>query len=160
MIKLDFDAHGYLIPYDLIEADWGSFVDTFGWNDHRRALIEVLHSFLIELDNLSIETFTLWIDGSFVTQKEQPNDLDVVFVLPSVTHQQFERNLRALRDRFNRLDVYFVRMIGETERDHFLYISDRAQWLFQFTTTKPDRVTRRKYPKGFIQITWNNEPVS
>ena len=159
MAKLNFDSQGHLVPHDLIETDWESFVETFGWNNHRRALIELLRSFLIELDGFSIRSYTVWIDGSFVTQKEQPNDLDVVFILPSITHQQFERDLRALMDQFDRLDVYFVRMINANERDHFLYASDRAEWLFQFTMTKPNRITRQKFPKGFIQITWNNEPA-
>ncbi|QDK79497.1 hypothetical protein EXU85_13145 [Spirosoma sp. KCTC 42546] len=157
MQTLHFDAQGHLVPYDLIATDWESFVETFGWNDHRLELIELLHSLLNDINKLSIRSLTLWIDGSFVTKKEKPNDLDVVFVLPKIIHHQFEKDLRLLKNQFARLDVYFVRMIDERERDHFLYVSDRAEWLFQFTMTKPDRVTRRKFPKGFIQITWNNE---
>lgn len=113
-----------------------------------------------ELNKLSINTFILWIDGSFVTQKENPNDIDIVFFIPSVIYRQFEKDLRLLREQFDELDVYFVRMIDETERDYFLYVSDRTEWQFQFTVTKPDRITRRKFPKGFLQIIWTNESAS
>ena len=83
MSKLNFDDRGHLVPYDRIETDWEVFVDTFGWNDSRRFLINQLHAFTAELTNLPIIRCTLWIDGSFVTQKEQPKDLDVVVVLPT-----------------------------------------------------------------------------
>ena len=99
----------------------------------------------------------MWIDGSFVTRKEQPNDLDIVFVLPSILYREFEGDLRTLRNQYAGLDVYYVRLIDEHDQDYFLYVSDQTEWLFQFTKTKPDRITRRKFPKGFIQITWPNE---
>ncbi|WP_425423202.1 DUF6932 family protein [Spirosoma spitsbergense] len=135
------------------------FVDIFGWNNSRRFLINQLHAFAAELNNLSIIRYTLWIDGSFVTQKEQPKDLDVVVVLPAQAHRQFENALRALRDQFDGLDLYMVRFISQDEPDHFLYSSDQMEWFFQFTMTKPGRLTRQKFPKGFIQIDWNNESL-
>ncbi|QIP16444.1 hypothetical protein G8759_29270 [Spirosoma aureum] len=157
MNTLNFDAQGHLFPYDLIETEWKPFADTFGWNDHRHTLIELFYSFLNKLNDLSINEFTLWIDGSFVTRKEHPNDIDAVVVLPTPIYRQFEKHLRTLREQFDGLDIYFVRLISEEEPDYFLYVSDRAEWLFQFTMTKPDRVTRRKFPKGFLQLIWNNE---
>lgn len=157
---LHFDAQGHLVPYELIETDWNSFENVFGWNEHRRDLIDALRSFISTLNKLPILTITLWIDGSFVTKKEHPNDLDAVVIIPAFNHHRFEHQMQTLRAQYPHLDLYFVRLIEPGERNYFLYLSDRTQWFFQFTTTKPSRVTRTKFPKGFVQITWHDESIS
>jgi hypothetical protein len=156
---LFFDIRGNLTPYTLIPTDWATFEGTFGWNQHRRALINDLKSLIEQISLLPILSFDLWIDGSFVTQKAIPNDLDLVLLLPVKEHRKFEKELRQLRDQFERLDAYLVRKIAEGEREYFLYASDRAEWVFQFSTTRPDKRTLRKYPKGFIEISWRYDEV-
>ncbi len=140
------------MPYDAIETDWLTFVATFGWNSHRQTLIESLTAYINYLDELSIRVFDLWVDGSFVTRKEQPNDIDIVVFLPADTHQLYEQSLRSTRTEFQGLDIYFVRKIDKDEHNHFLYVADRTEWLFQFTKTRFDKRTRQKYPKGFVQL--------
>ncbi|WP_375446472.1 DUF6932 family protein [uncultured Fibrella sp.] len=157
MGQLNFDQQGNLTPYDLIETDWDSFVETFGWNGHRQVLIDSFSTFLSDLDKLPIRTFSVWLDGSFVTRKDLPNDLDAVFIIPSKEYELFEKELGILRSQFGNLDVYFVKLIEEGEPNRFLYISDCTEWMFQFTTTRVDRVTKRKFPKGFLQLKQNNE---
>ncbi len=152
-----FDAKGHLTPYNCIQTDWQTFMGTFGWTKHRQLIIASLQSFIDRLGSLSINVFDLWIDGSFVTHKSQPKDIDVVFFLPTSSYRMYEQALRTIRNEFSELDVYFVRKIAEGDREHFLYLADKAEWLFQFSMTKPDRRTRRKYPKGFLQISWTDE---
>lgn len=94
---LHFDAQGHLVPYELIETDWNSFENVFGWNEHRRDLIDALRSFISTLNKLPILTITLWIDGSFVTKKEHPNDLDAVVIIPTFNHHRFEHQMQTLR---------------------------------------------------------------
>ncbi len=154
MSALDFDLEGYLTPYEAVETNWQSFVETFGWNKHRLSLLDLFQLLCTELTTLFPEEYIIWVDGSFVTRKQRPNDLDVVFILPAERYDVVENELRLLRNQFAGLDVYFIKKIDEGEPNHFLYISDRTEWIFQFTKTRPDRYTRRKKPKGFIQLTW------
>ena len=106
MSRFKFDSKGNLIPYDLIDMDWLSFVNVFGWNDYRRNLIDLLNLFIAKLNNLPITTSTLWVDGSFVTRKQIPNDLNIVFIIPSIPYRLFEKDLRLLRDQFDGLDIF------------------------------------------------------
>ena len=154
MDTLRFDWEGHLTPYEAVETNWESFVKMFGWNEHRQNLLELLQLLCTELTTLFPEEYTIWVDGSFVTRKDRPNDLDVVFILPAEKYEVVENELRLLRNQFAGLDVYFIKLIEEGEPNYFLYISDRIEWLFQFTKTRPDRYTRRKQPKGFIQLRW------
>ncbi len=92
-----------------------------------------------------------------MTAKEYPNDIDVVYFFSTSIYRRYEKEFRALKQSDKQLDVYFVREINEDEKDYFLFVADKAEWFFQFTTSRPDRFSRKKFPKGFLQITWNNE---
>ncbi len=120
-------------------------------------LIDSFRSFLLELGEFPIGLFNVWIDGSFVTRKEHPNDLDAVVFLPAREYESVEQELRRLRNEFAGLDIYFVKVIEAGSPSHFLYVSDYTEWLFQFTTIRPHKSTGRKSPKGFLDITLTNE---
>lgn len=69
----DFDDRGFLPP-GIHPADWSEVFDRFGWNEHRQHLLiglqracEIL--WLVGMD-------TLYLNGSFVSIKDEPNDYD------------------------------------------------------------------------------------
>jgi hypothetical protein len=57
--------------------DWGSFAMRFGRNNRRRFLLGGMHRALTNLRAAGCETAI--IDGSFVTDKEEPGDYDLAF---------------------------------------------------------------------------------
>src|SRR5712691_12190048 len=68
-----FQADGALPP-GLHDATWEEFFRRFGTNEHRRSLLTGLKAALDALRAAGCQT--VYIDGSFVTAKEVPNDFD------------------------------------------------------------------------------------
>jgi len=56
-------------------------VDRFPASDSRNPLMESLEDILHRLDQSGIPA-DIWIDGSFITQKINPNDVDLVVLIP------------------------------------------------------------------------------
>ncbi len=69
----DFDSDGNLPP-GIHWATWKEFDDHFGTTAHRRRLLGGLRLALNVLQ--SVGCTTVYIDGSFVTSKQAPNDFD------------------------------------------------------------------------------------
>ncbi len=69
----DFVESGNLPP-GIHTATWREIVSRFGVNAHRRRLLSGLKTALQSLKNANCQT--VYIDGSFVTEKEVPNDFD------------------------------------------------------------------------------------
>jgi len=69
----DFDPGGNL-PYGIHLSSWDIFVTRFGVTDRRRWLISGLRRALDSLKHAGCRR--AYVDGSFVTDKEQPGDYD------------------------------------------------------------------------------------
>lgn len=68
-----FDRNGYLPP-GIHEDNWLEFKSRFGHNSHRRNLLDGLEAAIRNLNTAGCET--VYINGSFVTEKELPGDYD------------------------------------------------------------------------------------
>jgi hypothetical protein len=62
------------LPAGIHLATWREFEERFGTNARRRALLSGLRRALVALQMAGCRT--VYIDGSFVTAKELPNDFD------------------------------------------------------------------------------------
>jgi hypothetical protein len=71
-----FDERGYLPP-GLYESDETTFNRQFGFNRYRQKLLSGLHLALISLKQAGCDR--VYIGGSFVTDKEEPGDVDGCF---------------------------------------------------------------------------------
>lgn len=69
----EFDEAG-LLPPGVHWADWTEFAARFGKNSLRRSLLAGLNSALLALKQAGCRT--AYVNGSFVTRKESPNDYD------------------------------------------------------------------------------------
>lgn len=68
-----FDALGRL-PDGEYEADWQEVVERFGWNERRRRLLDGIAE---AIDLLAAAGCgRVWLNGSFVTAKDEPADFD------------------------------------------------------------------------------------
>lgn len=62
------------LPEGVHQADWEDVVDRFGWNPWRRRLIDGLGEAIDALARAGCRR--VWLNGSFVTAKEEPGDFD------------------------------------------------------------------------------------
>jgi hypothetical protein len=124
------------------------FENTFVFTNRRAEIFKNYLEFVDILKGLPIGNFFQWLDGSFVTKKPFPNDLDLVTFVDANAFMRFENRLRVLETdcRWNRLDAYSVPVYPETTFKHYItrYAMEEKQELFG-----SDRLGQ---PKGFIQI--------
>ena len=77
-----FDQRGFLSPYSAISCNLKELEDTFvlsvAKSDVRKHLFSNYLLYLDKLVNIVGPGFRQWIGGSFVTKKQNPNDVDVV----------------------------------------------------------------------------------
>ena len=62
------------LPPGVHAAQWAEVVQRFGTNEHRRRLLDGLQAALIEFAKAGCRSILL--NGSFITEKEEPNDYD------------------------------------------------------------------------------------
>lgn len=117
-----------LLPVGVHEASFEELRDRFGSfqrTDRRPSLFKRLEAFVAELRASRLVTIML-IDGSFVTSADEPNDVDVILVLPQ-THNfgaellPFQYNVlsrRAVRRRHG-IDL-LVAVEGSTLLDEYV----------------------------------------
>lgn len=77
----EFDSRG-LLPRGVYRANWQEFEKRFGGSRQRRKLIGGLKEALDLLKNAGCHR--VYLDGSFVTDKELPNDIDVCWDIDGV----------------------------------------------------------------------------
>ena len=127
-------------------------VDPFVAGTERHDLFRKLCLWVDEIKKIGI-TCNMWLDGSFLTQKPTPSDIDCVIWAPQWIHPRYDTIEH--RDRFKRLcedhdqikamyglDLYLP--MPATDHDEF---NEKAYWRGVFGFCH-DRVTA----KGFAEI--------
>lgn len=154
---MTFDQYGYLTPYEVIETDIVTFEEVFvkGFpsSSTRSTIFGEYSAYLDQLRQIIGGEFYQWIDGSFITQKTNPNDIDLVTFLNFEQIQQSERELNTLRklryEGKRYLDNYFVPTYPNEHPNFTFFEIDRLEWMHRF-----ERDTRKKmkHTKGIIQL--------
>ena len=72
-----FDGSTGRLPPGEHQATWEEVVERFGFNERRRQLLDGLAEALVLLADAGCTR--AWINGSFVTSKEEPGDFDVAW---------------------------------------------------------------------------------
>lgn len=154
---MTFDQYGYLTPYEVIPTDFETFeqvfVGGFEESNTRKLIFEAYSGYLNQLRQIVGEGFYQWIDGSFITRKINPNDIDLVTFLNFEQLQQHEKSLNTLRkmryEGKKYLDNYFVPTYPGEHSNFTFFEIDRLEWLHRF-----ERDTRKKvkHNKGIIQL--------
>ena len=103
------------LPPGIYDASLDELTERFGGSSHRQQLLLGLGQYLAELGRWTLAQAVL-VDGSFVTDEPEPNDIDVVLVLldgydVSQGVSPFEYNLRSRRrvQQAYGLDLFVVR---------------------------------------------------
>ncbi len=140
-----FNTDGNLPP-GIHWAEWPEIVSRFGTNHHRRKLLEGLHNALIILKQAGCRT--AFIDGSFVTKKEYPQDFDACWDLFDVDPNLLEPTLLDFsQDRIAQKNKY----LGELFPAQIFAGKNESTFLEFFQI---DKNTGKK--KGIVAISLEN----
>ncbi len=127
------------------------FVWEFSESTTRQPLFERYRQYNDKLQQLIPAGFSQWVDGSFVSRKLNPRDIDFLTFVDYQLYEQHEQAFDELRryrlDRSLSIDGYFVKVYPDTHQRYNDYQSDLTEWQYQFGTT------RKHKPKGFLELT-------
>ncbi len=126
------------------------FIEPFEDRSRRLFLKERFFALLNELYQIGID-FEMWIDGSYATEKENPNDIDLMLIcklededkLSVEKHQDFDylANSSEIRDRYH-CDFKFA----YSDYSPHLEVIERYRELYGFSRNKePKGIPRLKY---------------
>lgn len=129
-----------------LDEIWNHFLKDFPNSKTRKLLIDGLNAYISHLSNI-VTPIELWIDGSFTTSKEDPNDIDLVIFYPSSVVNSLppekQQLLKTLTDRniaktaFG-CDVLFCPTEDQSQRSYW-----RGWYGFD----------RNEQPKGIARVT-------
>ena len=136
-----FRSDGYL-PEGLHSANEAEVTFRFGsTTPRRRRLILRLRRWVFLAREIGVRRFLL--DGSFVTAKSEPDDIDAVVLLPIDFHSRIERNDDAALELEQMLLTRRPEELFAAEDD-----SDWAEWIEFFGRTREFDGRR----KGLVEI--------
>ncbi len=107
-LPLAFDEYGYLMPYEVLQTTHKTIIDTFLANSHRRLIWMQYVEFEEVMAARQVPVLTVWLDGSFVSRKELPNDLDVVWFIDAAYLSRNYQALDQVRNQFPLLHILFA----------------------------------------------------
>jgi hypothetical protein len=84
------------LPKGIHKASWEEFCERYGGNDHRRQLLSGMRLLLSHLKSVGCRA--LYVDGSFVTAKDMPNDYDACWDLVGVKVEKLDNVLLDFSD--------------------------------------------------------------
>jgi hypothetical protein len=147
-MNFTFDTHGYLSPNKIFEIDLHHFETFFVYNIQRRQLYDELVAFSLELKLLIKSPLKMWIDGSFTTQKELPNDIDLVAFINADSFFYYQNQLVTLAEKYKwrNLDMYYLTVYPFSHKLRFQTEYDQNDWIQIYGTDLKGN------KKGFIQL--------
>lgn len=103
---INFDSRGCITPNQIISLSLQEFEKTFCHNAHRKVIFENYITFIEKLHTLGLTHFYQYIDGSFVTTKNYPKDIDFVTF---IHFEFFHQNITKMMEFRNKwLDCFFA----------------------------------------------------
>ncbi len=152
---MDFEENG-MLPAGLhdcsVQEFIDMFVDKFPTSQRRKMITDNLWDFAEEIFSVGVP-YEIWVDGSFVTTKVNPNDADLVLFLQSQNMIVLNPQIDAFRKKYNGiLDIYFAYAVStENEQcfnkaDYQKIVTMRNYWRGQFGFDRADS------PKGIVRI--------
>jgi len=157
MINIEFDEYGNPKPYEVVRLSYGEckniFVEKFKSSATRKLNWTSFMGFHTDIEAVSTFAVKHWIDGSFVTQKINPNDIDVVsFVNPNnlvSTLREFDMNKSDpsgyVKNKYN-VDNY---IIVDFDKGHPYYdkMQEQVKYWREFFSTD-----RNEKPKAIVEV--------
>ena len=116
---------------------------------------------LFSCNNLkTTNQFFQWINGSFVTQKNTPRDIDLVSFIDYRILENYQPDLNKfvypLSKEIYSVDAYIVKLFPDNDKNLIFSKSDLLYWFHHFQKTRPNKSGEKLY-KGFIKIDLSHE---
>ncbi|WP_457641861.1 DUF6932 family protein [Persephonella sp.] len=160
MAKVEFDAYGNPRPYDFIELTLQEFKDIFvdGFNprERREYLFKVYIKYIKDFFSVYGQSWEQWLDGSYTTKKENPNDIDGVGLIDgefAIRHQEEIKKFFRIPDPYIKdvmdeygLDMYLIPIYPENDERHRITLNRIKYWKEWFSKDRQGR------PKGIIKL--------
>ena len=152
---MQFDDNGYLQPYKAITSNVNEIVNEFCFTEQRTLLYQNFVALIAELQTLLGIDFEVWLNGSFISKKPVPNDIDLVIFVDFAVFEKVEKELakfRTLEYRKEKGLHCFFEPVYPVQHKYFSnYEMNQKQWLFDFTR-KLDKRTNKYLSKGLLTI--------
>jgi len=159
-MEFNFDIRGYLKPYGKniinVESLKAGFVDPFNEGSSRKKLYKGYVKYNTDLKRvLSNKKYYQWINGSFISTKVNPRDIDMVnfidFELAGVNEKELKRFTNRQSKVKYGIDGYIVRIYPEAHKNFIRTKSDLIYWENWFGMSAKNR-RKQRYPKGFVEL--------
>lgn len=159
-MQLKFTSEGYLSPIGKITTDLSSFEQVFVTafpTSTTRPRLWANHLWYIQHFRQEVShDFVQWLDGSFVTLKENPNDIDLVTCIDYKIFEPMEEQKRLeefwsynLEDKG--LDSYLLGVYPEGHPEYPMYEYNARNWHIRYTNAKTSKKPIENV-KGYIEI--------
>ena len=155
---LTFNRSGLLVPDNKINSTIKELEKEFVLNLPTEKRKEIFDAYLKYNEDFKkvcdLQELHQWINGSFVTKKNNPGDIDLVTFLDYNVILKLGSKLDNFKypnsENIYNVDAYIVEVYPEIHKERFRYISDKAYWMDRFTKTR--RIRGNKLSKGFLEI--------
>lgn len=136
------------------------FVNNAIHNSNRKLIYNEFINLILSVKRILNADFYVLIDGSFVSTKENPNDIDFVFVIPvnllenKLFLEQLQKRFYDFKNKKNRLlDFYIIPDAIENSTDEFRLKSEGllAYWTDFFGKTRKNEFGNQQ-EKGILKI--------
>jgi len=158
---LSFDIRAYLKPYQKTELVFDEFkkyfFDSFENSTTRPDIFGNYIKYLNDFRKEVTPNFIQWVDGSFVSNKVDPNDIDFVNLIDFDIYEKNEQIIETkfrkygARNHYQRIDAYAVKVYPKGHQREKITEYDLVYWRNWFLETKNNRM-KKKFPKGFIEL--------
>lgn len=159
---MDFNDKGLLEPgfheMDIAEFE-NAFVNSFTTSQTRQTIYSNFEQWKNRLTS-QYKIHEIWVDGSFVTDKINPNDVDVVVFAHALDYNKLSQDWNNFRN-VNKIDAYLTLAICDESKkivtDQNLYwqfVNNRNYWRGQFGFDRNDS------PKGVIVLKCTQQNVT
>ena len=145
------DDHG-LLPAGIHDCSVEEMRASFGWNEHRQELIRRFTCFLSN-EICGVFDCPVYADGSFVTDKKCPNDIDVVLELQGASDGERWRGLVFMQEHQERIRGQYRVDFWINFRDANLHTNDFVAF-FQYVEPKAAKFKglESRHSKGILRI--------
>jgi len=157
---ITFDRKGLLTPNREISCTLAELKINFVDNFNSKTRLEIFNNYVEYSKNLKellrIKELKQWINGSFVTKKINPKDLDFVTFVDFDLFEEHEEALKSLTSNQEWLDIgidaYILKIYPVEHKSYAFYQADKSYWIDKFDKTRRNNRTGLKSAKGFLEI--------